>query len=110
MVYYLFTISNKELFMMPFDENISLMIIAAFTVYNLFSKSLFNFLVRNLIGTTSLVIGCLISGQIYLKLCYHMSDDHYAVNAILFYIAIGALVITTFACVVSYFITRKKSK
>ncbi len=94
--------------MMPFDENISLMIIVAFTVYNLFSKKLLNFLVRNLIGTTSLVIGCLISGQIYLKLCNHMSDEHYAVKLIPFDIAIGAFLITGIACIVSYFVTRKR--
>ena len=109
-IYYLVTISNKELFMMPIDEGVSLIIIVAFTIYNLFSKRVRDFLIRNLIGTISLTIGCLISGQIYLKLCYHMSDDHYAVNAISFDIAMGALVITTFACVVSYFITRKRSK
>ena len=106
--YYLVTISKKELFMMPFDENISLIIIIAFTIYNLFSKKVTDFLVRNLIGITSLTIGCLISGQIYLKLCYHMSDEHYAVKAISFDIAIGALVITAIACVISFIITRKR--
>ena len=109
-IYYLSTISNKELFMMPVDNNISLIVIIAFTTYNLFSKRVLDFLARNLIAITSLTTGCLISGQIYLKLCYHMSDDHYAVNAISFDIAMGALVITTFVCVVSYFITRKRYK
>ena len=109
-IYYLSTLSNKELFIMPVDENFSFLIIVVFTIYNVFSKRMREFLVRNLIGVASLTAGCLISGQIYLKLCYHMSDDHYAVNAISFDIAIGALVITTFACVVSYFITRKRSK
>jgi len=37
-----------------------------------------------------------------------MSDEHYAVNAILFDIMIGALVITAIACVVSFIITRKR--
>ena len=95
---------------MPVDNNISLIVIIAFTTYNLFSKRVLDFLARNLIAITSLTTGCLISGQIYLKLCYHMSDDHYAVNAISFDIAMGALVITTFVCLVSYFITRKRSK
>ena len=108
-IYYLVTISNKELFMMPIDESVSLIIIVAFTIYNLFSKRVRDFLIRNLIGTISLTIGCLISGQIYLKLCYHMSDEHYAVKAIVFDIAIGALVITGIACVVSYFLTRKRN-
>lgn len=106
--YYLITISNKELFMMPFDENISLIVILAFTIYNLFSKRVSDFLIRNLIGISSLTIGCLISGQIYLKLCYHMSDEHYAVKAISFDIAIGALVMTAIACVISFIITRKR--
>ena len=107
-IYYLVTISNKELFMMPIDESVSLIIIVAFTIYNLFSKRVRDFLIRNLIGTISLMVGCLISGQIYLKLCYHMSDEHYAVKAIPFDIAIGALVITGIACIVSYFVTRKR--
>ena len=107
-IYYLVTISNKELFMMPIDESVSLIIIVAFTIYNLFSKRVRDFLIRNLIGTISLTVGCLISGQIYLKLCYHMSDEHYAVKAIPFDIAIGALVITGIACIVSYFVTRKR--
>ena len=106
--YYLITISNKELFMTPFDENISLIVILAFTIYNLFSKRVSDFLIRNLIGISSLTIGCLISGQIYLKLCYHMSDEHYAVKAISFDIAIGALVMTAIACVISFIITRKR--
>ena len=107
-IYYLVTISNKELFMMPIDESVSLIIIVAFTIYNLFSKRVRDFLIRNLIGTISLTVGCLISGQIYLKLCYHMSDEHYAVKAIPFDIAIGALVITGIACIVSYLVTRKR--
>jgi len=106
--YYLITISNKELFMMPFDENISLIVILAFTIYNLFSNRVSDFLIRNLIGISSLTIGCLISGQIYLKLCYHMSDEHYAVKAISFDIAIGALVMTAIACVISFIITRER--
>ena len=93
---------------MPFDENISLIIIIAFTIYNLFSKKVTVFLVRNLIGITSLTIGFLISGQIYLKLCYHMSDEHYAVKAISFDITTGAFVITAIACVISLIITRKR--
>ena len=107
-IYYLVTISNKELFMMPIDESVSLIMIIAFTIYNLFSKRVRDFLIRNIIGTISLTIGCLISGQIYLKLCYHMSDEHYAVKAISFDIAIGALVITAISCVISFIITRKR--
>ena len=107
-IYYLVTISNKELFMMPIDESVSLIIIVAFTIYNLFSKRVRDFLIRNLIGTISLTVGCLISGQIYLKICYHMSDEHYAVKTIPFDIVIGALVITGIACIVSYFVTRKR--
>lgn len=106
--YCIVTISKKELFMMPFDENISLIIIIAFTIYNLFSKKVTVFLVRNLIGITSLTIGFLISAQIYFKLCYHMSDEHYAVKAISFDIATGAFVITAIACVISLIITRKR--
>ena len=107
-IYYLVTISNKELFMMPIDESVSLIIIVTFTIYNLFSKRVRDFLIRNIIGTISLTAGCLISGQIYLKLCYHMSDEHYAVKAISFDIAISALVITAIACVISFVITRKR--
>ena len=107
-IYYLVTISNKELFVMPIDESVSLIIIVAFTIYNLFSKRVRYFLIRNLMGTISLAVGCLISGQIYLKLCYHMSDEHYAINAISFDIAIGALVVTTIACLFSFVITRKR--
>jgi hypothetical protein len=106
--YYLITISTKELFMMPLDESVSLIIIVAFTTYNLFSKRVADFMIRNLIGSTSLTIGCLISGQIYLKLYHHMSDEHYAVSTISFDIAIGALVITAIACVISFIITRKR--
>ena len=107
-IYYLLTISNKELFMMPIDESVSLIIIVAFTIYNLFSKRVYDFLIKNLIGIISITIGCLISGQIYLKLCYHMSDEHYAVKAISFDIAIGALVITAIACVISFLMTKKR--
>ena len=107
-IYYWVTISNKELFMMPFDESVSLIIIVVLTIYNLFSKSVRDFLIRNLTGNISFTIGCLISGQIYLKLCNHMSDEHYAVKVIPFDIAIGALVITAIACVISLIITRKK--
>ena len=95
--------------MMPFDESVSLIIIVAFTIYNLCSKRISDFLIRNLIGISSITIGCLISGQIYLKLCYHMSDEHYAVKAIPVDVAIGALVITGIACIVSYFVTRKRN-
>ena len=107
-IYYLFTISNKELFMMPFDESVSLIIIIALTIYNLFSKRVIDFLIRNITGIVSFTIGCLISGQIYLKLCDHMSDEHYAVKVIPFDIAVGALVITAIACVISFVITRKR--
>lgn len=107
-IYYLVTISNKELFMMPIDESVSLIIIVTFTIYNLFSKGVRGFLIRNLIGIISLTVGCLISGQIYLKLCYHMSDKHYAVKTIPFDIAIAALVITGIACIVSYFLIGKR--
>ena len=93
---------------MPIDESVSLITIVTFTIYNLFSKRVRDFFTRNLIGTISLTIGCLISGQIYLKLCNHMSDEHYAVKAIPFDIVIGALVITGIACIVSYFLTRKR--
>ena len=107
-IYYLVTISNKELFMMPFDESVSLIIIIALTIYNLFSKRVIDFLIRNITGIVSFTIGCLISGQIYLKLCDHMSDEHYAVKVIPFDIAVGALVITAIACVISFVITRKR--
>ena len=107
-IYYLVTISNKELFMMPIDESVSLIMIIAFTIYNLFSKRVRDFLIRNITGIISFTISCLISGQIYLKLCNHMSDEHYAVKVILFDIAIGALVITVIACVISFVITRKR--
>lgn len=107
-IYYLATISKKELFMMPIDDNFTFLIIIAFTIYNLSSKRVSDFLIRNLIGISSLTIGCLISGQLYLKLCYHMSDEHYTVKAIPFDIAIGALVITAIACVISFIITRKR--
>ena len=46
-IYYLVTISNKELFMMPIDESVSLIMIIAFTIYNLFSKRVRDFLIRN---------------------------------------------------------------
>ena len=108
--YYLFTVSDKELFMMPMDENVSLIIIIVFTIYNLFSKRVVEFLERNLIGIASLTCGCLVSGQIYLKLCYHMSDEHYAVKSIPFDIAIMALTITAIACVISFFITKKRKE
>ena len=106
-IYYLVTISNKELFMMSFDESISLIIIIVLTIYNIFSKRVRDFLIRNITGIVSFTIGCLISGQIYLKLCDHMSDEHYAVKVIPFDIASGALVITAIACVINFIITRK---
>ncbi len=108
-IYYLATISKKELFMMPIDDNAYFIIIIAFTIYNLFSKSVFEFLARNLSSILSITIGCLISGQLYLKLCYHMSDEHYEVQVIPFGIALGALVITGIACVIGFIIIRKKS-
>ena len=94
--------------MMTIDESVSLIIIVAITIYNLLSKRVRDFLIRNLTGIISFTIGCLISGQIYLKLCNHMSDEHYAVKVIPFDIAIGALVITAIACVISFIITRKR--
>ena len=101
-IYYLVTISNKELFMMPFDESVSLIIIILLTTYNLFSKRVIDFLIRNITGIVSFTIGCLISGRIYLKLCNHMSDEYYAVKVITLDIAIGALVITAIACMISF--------
>ena len=94
---------------MPIDDNAYFIIIIAFTIYNLFSKSVFEFLARNLSSILSITIGCLISGQLYLKLCYHMSDEHYEVQVIPFGIALGALVITGIACVIGLIIIRKKS-
>lgn len=108
--YYLFTISNKQLFIMSMDEDVSLIIIIAFTIYNLFSKRVVEFLVRNLIGIASFTGGLLISGQLYLKLCYYMSDEYYAVKSIPFDIAKGALAITAIACVISFFITKIRKK
>lgn len=106
--YYLFTISNKKMLMMSMDENVSLIIIIVFTIYNLFSKRVVEFLGRNLIGIASLTGGCLVSGQIYLKLCPHMSDEHHAVKSIPFDIATTALAMTAIACVISFFITKKR--
>lgn len=106
--YYLITISNKELFMMPPDDNFSFMVIIAFTMYNLFSHNIIEFLARNLVSITSFMAGIFISGQIYLKLYPHMSDEHYSVKAISFDIAIGALVITAVACVISFFVKKRK--
>lgn len=106
--YYLLTISNKELFMMPFDDGVALAVILLFTIYNLFSRRVIEFLIRNLIMITSFTLGCLISGQIYLKLCYHMSDEHHTVTIIPFDIAINALLITAVACVISFIIVKKR--
>ena len=106
--YYLFTISKKELFMMSFDINVYVLIISTFTIYNLFSRRVIEFLTRNLIGISSLTIGCLISGQVYLKLCYHMSDEHYVVNTFPFVMAMLTFVMTAIGCVFSYFILRKR--
>lgn len=106
--YYLITISNKEFFVPPFDMDISILLIVVLTIYNLFSKKMTEFLFRNLIGIVSLAIGCFISGQIYLKFCYHMSDEHYAVKAISFDIVIGGLVITAIAFVIYFIINRKR--
>ena len=94
------------------DEDVSLIIIIAFTIYNLFSKRVVEFLGRNLIGIASFTGGLLISGQLYLKLCYYMSDEYYAVKSIPFGIAKWALTVTAIACVISFFITeiRKKIK
>ena len=110
LAYYLLTLSTKDLFMMPFDELVSFVIVIAFTIYNLFSENVLWFLIRNLIGTFFHTSACLISGQIYLKLCYHMSDEHYAVKSIPFDIAKETLIITAIACIVSFFITIKRNK
>ena len=105
--YYYSTLSGKRLFMMPGDEWLYLMFIIAFTIYNLFSKKIWCFLVRNLLGSVSLTFGCYISGQIYLTYCPHMSDEHYAVKSIPFDLAIEAFVITAIAFVVCCFILKK---
>ena len=93
---------------MPFDESVSLIIIILLTIYNLFSKRVIDFLIRNITGIVSFTIGCLISGRIYLKLCNHMSDEYYAVKVITLDIAIGALVITAIACMIRFVKTRKR--
>ena len=102
--YYLITFSDNELFMMPSDDTVSLIIILAFTLYNLFSRRVIEFVIRNLISVASFAVGCLITGQMYLELSPHMSDEHYAVIAIPVDIAIGALVVTAIACSIGFVI------
>lgn len=108
--YYLITLPTKEQFIINIDENVYLLIIILFTIYNLFSIGAVEFLMRNLISVTSLTAGVLISGQIYIKSCYHMSDVHYTVTSMLFDNLIRSLFITAVACTVSYCITKKRKQ
>jgi len=105
--YYLSTISSKELVITPFDETVYLIVIIAFTIYNLFSKKVFEFLVRNLICIISITVGCLISGQKYLELCYHMSDEHDAAKSIPYDMAYSAFLLTVIVGMVVFFVKRK---
>ncbi len=108
--YYYFTMSKNTLFLMPFDELILLLIILAFSIYNLLSDKIVQFLVRNLIMIVSLTAGCYVSGPMYLKLCYHMSDEHYAVKSIPFENAKEAIIITVIFCVIWFIIDKRKAK
>lgn len=108
--YYLLTISDKDLVMMPTDEDAVLIIIIAFTVYNLFSRKATEFLIKNLIATASLTAGLLIGGQVYLKFNYHMSDEHYSAVAVPLDIAACALLITGAVWLIFFIFTRIRKK
>ena len=106
--YYLCTISDRVLFMMPADETVCMIIAVGFTVYNLFSRKVFRFAVRNIISSLSLTVGCYICGPLYLTMCSHMSDEHYAVKSIPQDIASNLFLLTGIACVIRFVITKKK--
>lgn len=108
--YYLFSIPKKDLFIMPVDAWFLLLIIVCFTIYNLYSQRISDFLIRNFVMIVALTGGFLLSGQIYLKFFYYMSDEHYAVNSISFDIAVFALIITFVACLIKVLIDKIKKK
>ena len=109
-VYYYFTISKNTLFLMPIDELVLLAVMMIFSVYNICAYKSIQFIVRNLIMTVSLTAGCYISGQMYINLCYHMSDDHNAVKSIPFEHAKQAIIITVIFLAVRFFINKRKDK
>lgn len=110
LLYYFVTLQKNDLFMVKLDEIVLLGMLWAFTIYNLFSHKVIEVFVKNLILSISLVSGCYISGQMYLKLCYHMSDEHYAVNSITFDYAIYAVILICFACLIRFIMNKIKSR
>ncbi len=108
--YYCMTMQKNGLFLVGLDEWIALAVFVFFTTYNLFSKGTKEFVLRNLILTTSWVCGIYISGQVYIKFCPHMSDEHYAVWSITGDHVIYGIIITGIACLIRFIINKARKK
>ena len=110
LIYYLLTMSGNGLFLTPINEDILLLVIIGFTIYNFSSHKISDFLIGNFIMIISLVGSCFIGGQMYLKYCPHMSDEHNAVKSIPFDIAIWAVAFTLFVCLIKVLFRRIKKE
>ncbi len=108
--YYYITMSQKDIFLVDLDTWITLLIFVVFTIYNLFSKQIKEFLMRNLILTTSLACGIFISGQMYLETGSHMSDEHYAVAAITIDHILCGIVITVTAYLIKFTVNKTRNR
>ena len=109
-IYYCATMTQNEFFIDSLDAWVALAIFVGFTIYNLISKAIKEFVVRNLVLTTSWACGIYIGGQIYLKVCSHTSDEHSAVGTITIEHIIYGIVITGVACLIMLIIDKARKQ
>ena len=110
LVYYCLTMSKNNLFLVSKDDWVLLGIFSIFTIYNFFSQRIKEFLIRNMVLTASLATGIYLGGQIYLKFCSHMSDEHYAVIAIMIDIFICGIIVTAVFCLIRFIVSKMRKK
>lgn len=110
LAYYCLTMEKNNLFLMSKDVWVFTAILLVFTIYNLFSKRIMDFLLRNTVLTASLATGIYLGGQIYLKFCSHMSDEHYAVIAIMIDIFICGIIVTAVFCLIRLIVSKMRKK
>lgn len=108
LIYYLCTISKRNLFLMPMDELTLQAVFIAFTLYNFLSGKAKGFLIKNIILSLFLTLGCYVGGNIYLEFCPHMSDEHHAVPSITSDCFIGFVVITVIVFFIKAIVDKVK--
>ncbi|MBQ9915323.1 MAG: hypothetical protein IJO50_04175 [Clostridia bacterium] len=94
LLFYVSAMNSFKLVFDPSSEYVLGIFILVFTLYNFFAKKIWEFLVRNCVFLVSIVSSWLISGQIYLEYCPHMSDEHYAAISVPFDVGLFILLFT----------------